>query len=274
MKYLKLYEDFDPFAHLKSKDFEDIPEHDVKNCVLGFTTVGNIKIKYPYLSLPAGYTCPRAGKCKTMVIEDPITGKVKLKDFGEFRCYAGFDEVKYPNLRKRNWSNYTLILAQKSKEDISKLIDRSFKFHFPYSPRFFRVHESGDFFNQKYFDAWLDFAKSNPEIIIYGFTTSLDYWVRRLNEMPKNFKLTASRGGKSDHLIDKYHLRWCEVLPNIEEAIIRKLPVDIDDTLASSDSKEPFAILMHGGQPKGSKWIEDIQRNKTLIKQIKSATRD
>ena len=268
MKYLKIYEDFDPFAHLKDVDFRE-DKKKTKDFVLGFTVGGNDKIKFPYFSLPAGYTCPRAGKCKTMVVDDPQTGRPKLMDYGQFRCYAGFDEVKYPNLRKRNWSNYQLILAQETKEDIVKLIERSFKFHFAFPPKYFRIHESGDFFNQKYFDSWLEVAKNNPQTVYYGFTTSLDYWVKRQNEMPNNFRLTASKGGKLDRLISEHNLRWCDVVANVEEAIESKLPIDIDDTLASSDSKEPFCILIHGGQKKGSIYTTDITRNKELIKQLK-----
>jgi len=191
-------------------------------------------------------------------------------DYGQFRCYAAFDEVKYPNLRRRNWNNYKLLRSMGTKENIIKLIEKSFKFYFPYPPRFFRIHESGDFFNQTYFDSWLEVAKKNPKTVFYGFTTSLDYWVNRLNDIPNNFRLTASKGGKLDSLIDKYNLRWCDVVVNVEEAIERELPIDIDDTLASSDSKEPFGILLHGGQKKGSTFFADIKRNKETIKKLKS----
>jgi len=269
MRYLSLYENFDPFAHVKGGN-EQIPKNVVKDCVLGFT-MSNDKIKNPYLSLPAGYTCPKADICKSMAVEDPITGRVKLMDYGDFRCYAAADEVKYPNLRNRNWSNYKLLQAQETKEDIIKLIDRSLKYHFPYPPRFFRIHESGDFYNQKYFDSWLEVSKQNPQTIFYGFTKSLDYWVKRLDEIPNNFRLTASFGGKVDKLISEYNLRYCVVVKNVEEAIEKKLPIDIDDSLASSDSKEPFAILMHGGQKAGSPYFADIKKNKELVNQIKKS---
>jgi hypothetical protein len=124
MKYLVLFENFDPFAHLEPSDV--LPVDKKENCVLGFTLRGNDKIRNPYLSLPAGFTCPNADKCKTMAIKDPITGRVKLKDFGEFRCYAASDEVKYPNLYDRNWSNLNLIQSQETKEGIIKLLEKSF----------------------------------------------------------------------------------------------------------------------------------------------------
>lgn len=270
MKYLVLFENFDPFAHLSTPTIE-IPDNDKDKCILGFTLKGNEKIKNPYLSLPAGYTCPNAGKCKTMAVEDPKTGRAKLKDFGEFRCYAANDEVKYSFLRNRNWNNYNLLKSQETTEDIINLIDRSFRHHFGVNPpRYFRIHESGDFFSQKYFDAWVEYAKLNPETIFYGFTTSLNYWVKKLNDIPNNFRLTASKGGKQDHLIDKYHLRWMEVVMNVEEAIKKRLPIDINDKLVSSDSTEPFSILIHGGQPKGSIFAKEVTKNRLLIQQLKN----
>ena len=36
---------------------------------------------------------------------------------------------------------------------------------------------SGDFFNQKYFDMWLQIAKDNPTIEMWAYTKSLQYWV-------------------------------------------------------------------------------------------------
>ena len=49
MKYLKIYEDFDPFAHLKDVDFRE-DKKKTKDFVLGFTVGGNDKIKFPYKS--------------------------------------------------------------------------------------------------------------------------------------------------------------------------------------------------------------------------------
>lgn len=269
MKYLLLFEDFDPFSHITTG--ENIPEPDKKTCVLGFTIKGNDKIKNPYLSLPAGYTCPFAGRCKTMAVEDPITGRAKLKSFGDIYCYAASDEVKYPNLRSRNWSNYKLLQAQKSKEDIVKLLEKSFNYHFgkDNSPKYFRIHESGDFYGQTYFDAWLDYTKKHPETIFYAFTTSVNLWVKRLKDIPDNFRLTASRGGKQDVLIDKHKLRYMQIVKNVEEAKELKLRIDIDDSLAFSDSKEPFAILIHGGQPKGSPLAKYVTANRKIVDDLK-----
>ena len=95
MKYLMLFEDFNPFSHLSKSDDSDKSSKD--KFVLGFTVGGNEKIRNSYFSLPAGWTCPGAKSCKTMAVEDPITGKATIKDFdNEYRCYAANDEVRKP----------------------------------------------------------------------------------------------------------------------------------------------------------------------------------
>jgi hypothetical protein len=116
-----------------------------------------------------------------------------------------------------------------------------------------RIHASGDYFNQNYFDAWLTVAKNNPNILFYGYTKAIPLWVKRLKSIPKNFKLTASYGGTHDHLIKQYNLRYSLVVKSPEEAKELGLEIDHDDKLAYG-GKKSFALLLHGQQKAGSKW--------------------
>jgi hypothetical protein len=118
--------------------------------------------------------------------------------------------------------------------------------------RYIRIHVGGDFFNQIYFDAWIETAKRNPGIIFYAYTKSLNFWVARLNDIPDNFRLTASRGGRWDHLIEPNNLRTAEVVFTEAEANIRGLEIDHDDSHAYGDDPKSFALLIHGVQRKGS----------------------
>ena len=45
-----------------------------------------------------------------------------------------------------------------------------------------RVHDSGDFFSQEYFDAWLEVARGRPRTRFYAYTKSLPFWVARLGD--------------------------------------------------------------------------------------------
>jgi hypothetical protein len=116
-----------------------------------------------------------------------------------------------------------------------------------------RIHVSGDFFNQNYFDAWIHVARRNPEVLFYAYTKSLPYWIKRLGRIPQNLKLTASIGGVHDNMISQYNLRSARVVKSIQEAEALGLPIDHDDSHAYA-TDESFALLIHGTQRKGSEY--------------------
>jgi hypothetical protein len=72
--------------------------------------------------------------------------------------------------------------------------------------------------------------------------------VNRLNEIPSNFHLTASRGGKCDDLIEKHNLKNVKVCFSKEEALAQNLDLDHDDSHAYDASCKQFGLLIHGTQ--------------------------
>ena len=112
-----------------------------------------------------------------------------------------------------------------------------------------RVHVAGDFFNQVYFNAWMEVAKKRTDIIFYAYTKSIGYWINQLGNIPSNFKLNASYGGKQDSLIEQYNLKSVKVVYSVEQA--GNNIIDHDDTSAFMQDKS-FCLLLHGVQPKGS----------------------
>jgi hypothetical protein len=54
-----------------------------------------------------------------------------------------------------------------------------------------RIHESGDFYNQKYLDKWVEIAKRFPDIIFTAYTKSLHLDFTAAKKL-KNFVLFAS----------------------------------------------------------------------------------
>lgn len=258
-------DDFDPFAHLKNT--EKINEKE--DCLLSIS-LENQKLDHPYISLPAGYTCPFADKCKTLVPRDreKLHGKL-VQDLGDMRCYAGSEEARYPAAQKMRWRNRDL-LDQFDKEGKINLILKSLK-HFEqnHGPiNVFRIHESGDFYDMEYFDAWLEVARRKPDTIFYAYTKSLPFWVKRLGKIPDNMKLIASVGGKRDDLINKHELKHAVVVNSPEEAKKLKLPIDIDDTLAYNQDGN-FALLIHGAQKAGTEKSKAAYRNREILKKIK-----
>ena len=209
---------------------------------------GNAKLEKDtaIFSLPAGHTCPAALLCQSR--SNRITGKLTDGSKCQFRCYAATAENLFATVRISRWRNFEALLACKGITPMADLIERSL-------PRkgitLCRINSSGDFFSQSYFDAWVAVARNNPAIIFYAYTKALPFWIARLNEIPSNFRLVASRGGKYDILIERYNLRHVTVVFSEAEAIKGNLPIDHDDTHAWKHTGN-FALLLHGTQPAGS----------------------
>lgn len=207
---------------------------------------GNAKLSkdiYTF-SLPAGHSCPFAFECKASA--DRSTGKIKDGKDQVFRCFAASQEALYTNTRTARWHNYDLLRKLKTVDKMSTLIVDSL----PLKANIVRVHVSGDFFSQVYFDAWMAVARIFSKKKFYAYTKSIPYWLERRDTIPKNFNLTSSKGGKTDALIDLNKLKYAKVVMSEEEA--GKLEIDHDDSHAY-DGKNSFGLLIHGTQKKGSK---------------------
>jgi len=259
-------DEFDPFAYMDTAELDIDPA----DCVLTFgkTNAKMSKMNIVYLSLPAGYTCPFAAGCKTFAHKQggkfKSSGKSILDAGGDFRCYAASTEAQYKNVRNSRWSNFDLM---RESDDMAQLISRSIKFYNSNNPdiSIFRIHESGDFFSQEYFNAWIEVANMHPQILFYAYTVSLPYWQDRKDDIPTNLRLTASQGGMRDDIIDKEGFRKAVVVKDEGEAIEKNLNVDVADFLAVFGDKD-FALLLHGVQSKESKQTAASMKNSAILK--------
>lgn len=163
-------------------------------------------------NLPTGHTCPFALECLVKVNRE--TGKFENKS-NAYRCYAASPE-RFPAVREHRWANFEWV-----KNGNKPIIPKGCKA--------IRIHASGDFFSQAYFDMWLEIARENPDVEMWAYTKSLNYWVRRISSIPANLTLTASMGGKHDKLIAEYGLKHAIVVKNKSEAL---LPIDYNDDYA------------------------------------------
>lgn len=200
--------------------------------------------------LLSGWSCPFASQCCSKV--KIVDGRRKIQDGPntEFRCFSASQEVTYTNLYNLRESNYKTLKAIDNAFDMAHIIADAM----PEDLGVCRGHVGGDFFNQSYFDAWMQVAKWNPDKLFYAYTKSLKYWIERLNFIPHNFILTASYGGLLDDMIEEYRLRSSKVVFSVEQAEEMGLEIDHDDSHAADPSKryQDFALLIHGQQPKGS----------------------
>jgi hypothetical protein len=195
-------------------------------------------------SLPAGVSCPFAIECKT--IADKAWGFITdgLKQL--YRCYAASDEARAPQVRAaRHWNFDTL--KYETEDEMFRRLQASL----PKKAKIIRIHVSGDFFNQKYFNAWARIARENPHILFYAYTKSLKYWIDYVLPTPNNLKLTASWDNSNSHIITMKNLKYAKVVFSEEEAAELGLEIDHDDSHAYKGDKS-FALLLHGTQPKGT----------------------
>ena len=218
---------------------------------------GRFQAKVYSLELLSGWSCPHAKTCHSKVVE--LDGqytksgnpKRKLIDgkHTKFRCFSASQEALLPNVYDRRKNNFDLLRRAGTIEAMTALMQKAI----PRNAGIIRQHVGGDFFSRKYFVAWLELARNNPEILFYAYTKSLNYWVENMQyvEALPNVILTASRGGSLDFLINKHGLRESVVVYSEEQADTLGLPIDHDDSHAATNGGN-FALLLHGVQPKGS----------------------
>jgi len=248
-------------ANIKTKQLSAVFGLDKKNKVYSF-------------DLPSGYTCPGAKNCKSRAIVNPLTGRATIQDGKDcqFRCFSASQEVLLPNVRKSRQENLST-LRGKSTTQIIKLILTAI----PKNAKIIRLHVSGDFFSLGYMSAWLIVASRRPDLKIYCYTKSLHFLQSivhkqsnpnlSIGRLTDNFRITASRGGKFDHLIEVLNLREAKVVYSEDEANNLGLPIDHTDSHAAQLGGS-FALMIHNVQPKNSeaaKAWDKIKRSKKLV---------
>ncbi|MCK5016682.1 MAG: hypothetical protein KAS32_06355 [Candidatus Peribacteraceae bacterium] len=128
-------------------------------------TFGNNKMDgFAMFSLPAGKTCKGSTElCRKY-------------------CYALAPQKMFAAVMNKRDRNF-----QESKK--SNFVKRVCTDLEGYNQKYFRIHDSGDFYSQAYLNKWFEIAKLNPKIKFLAFTKNfkLDY-----SERPKNLKIIYS----------------------------------------------------------------------------------
>jgi hypothetical protein len=214
--------------------------------------IGRSTPKVYSFDLLSGVDCPFAHECHSRAEVQP-NGARKIKDgkHTKFRCFSASQEVLFTDVYWRRRLNSEAIKKHGADEfTMADYIDLMM----PKDARVVRIHVAGDFFNVKYFRAWMLVACRRPEVLFYAYTKSLKYWIANRENIPNNLVLTASRGGYTDELIEQHGLRSAKVVFSQQEADDLGLEVDHDDVHAADPARtnQDFALLIHGVQPKGS----------------------
>ena len=208
------------------------------------------------LDLLSGHSCPFAKDClsKVKLIGSPGETKRTIVDGPDtlFRCFSASQEALYSGVYNLRKHNYDLLRQAKTSKEMFRLLNESL----PAGVGVMRYHVGGDIFNRHYLDAIIRMADLHPDRLFYAYTKSLGFWVDRIDDINShdNLVLTASRGGRLDHLIDSENLRESVVVYSKSQALELGLEIDHDDSHAAVPEwrNNSFALLIHGVQPKGS----------------------
>lgn len=141
-------------------------------------------------------TCPNAGICAAF-------------------CYAKNGTYMFSNVRKVHLEKLELVLFQRDKW--KQMINEELKLK-KYNGKYIRIHDSGDFFNKQYALDWIEIAENNKQCIFYSYTKEVSLF-KSIENIPTNFILIYSFGGREDHLINKDLDRHSDVFPNYDEMI-------------------------------------------------------
>jgi len=217
-------------------------------------------------SLMSGHSCPYAKDCHSRAVPTAEGWRIKDGPHTLFRCFSASEEAAYPTARASRVNNMQLVeLAAKDASAACAAIDLSL----PKQCEVLRTHIGGDFKTQAYFDVWLKYAQTHPDILFYAYTKSLPFWVKRRDKLPANFVLTASRGGFRDDLIKSEGLREAIVvnpalpthkIKSRHKAVVDgvEYEIDHDDSHAARDG-DSFALVLHGVQPADSDAAEGLK---------------
>ena len=150
------------------------------------------KIAFVIFSLPAVRTCPGATvEC--------------MKN-----CYARRDE-RFIGTRAGRVINEMISRREDFEQVLEDAIRRAVytnkgerRKKFQGKEIVFRIHESGDFYSEKYMKAWFHVAARFPEITFFTYTKSFRIYEKCMNERPDNFEVRASVW--SDTTVEEYNL--------------------------------------------------------------------
>ena len=213
--------------------------------------IGRSMAKIYSFDILSGVDCPFAFNCKSQAeVQEDGSRRIKDGPDTKFRCFSASQEVLFTNVYNSRKRNHDAIHELETSDAMADALCNAL----PKNAGIVRIHVSGDMFSNNYFLAWIKVAERNPNVLFYAYTKSLIYWIRNRERVPYNLVLTASYGGRNDHLIEEHNLRSAKVVFSRQEAADLGLEIDNDDSHACDPTKanQDFALLIHGVQPKGS----------------------
>jgi hypothetical protein len=120
-----------------------------------------------------------------------------------------------------------------------------------------RLHDSGDFYGALYRNKWFDVIKAYPNVKFYAYTKSIQLF-KNLDNIPSNFNLTYSFGGKLDSWIDMSKDKHSLVFKNLTDLLNAGYVNASDDDLVTALGKSNKIGLVYHGSKKfeNTDWMQ------------------
>ena len=185
-------------------------------------------------------TCPMAGECAK-------------------GCYAQMGAYAWENVN----SAYKFRLMQSLKVNFPDLLQQELNPKIKTALRkqkqlVIRIHDSGDFYDLTYIKKWLKIIQANPTVKFYAYTKQVIIFkkMQERGQVPDNFTLIFSEGGKADHLINTATDRHSRVFLTESDLISAGYDdASENDTVAFNSLTGKIGLIYHGYKSK--EWTTD-----------------
>lgn len=118
-----------------------------------------------------------------------------------------------------------------------------------------RIHDSGDFYSAEYRDKWFEIIRARPSIEFYAYTKARPLFEGI--ELPRNFTLIHSYGGKYDKQINVERDRHARVFETLEALKLAGYADASNDDLVALGPNPKIGLVYHG-----TKLIKNTDWNK------------
>ena len=184
-------------------------------------------------NLPAGgyevdnksyITCPGADACLAL-------------------CYARQGTFLFKGSKRVRIDNHQLLLTTHvthGLQGVVDILDEAVK-SVSRTVAVIRLHDSGDFFKKWYVEAWVEVIKRHPNILFYAYTKSFPMF--KGIDLPSNFRVTYSFGGKWDNKIDGPNSR---IFPTLDDRIKAGYVDGNDSDMPAILGERNIGLVYHG----------------------------
>ena len=125
-------------------------------------------------------------------------------------CYARKGTFRWPNTVNAYEKRFRIARSP----DFETIINAALVLQ---NPHYVRVHDSGDYFSEKYTDRWFSIMRANPGIKFYSYTNSVLLMKMYDKGIPDNFDYILSTDGKQRKYVDKSIDRHAVIFKTVEE---------------------------------------------------------